>query len=143
MELERRGTQRIRRGYAEDIYPELSGLIINAAMKVHSALGPGLLEAAYETCLCHELARRNLRFCRQVPVPIRYEEFNLDCGFRLDLVVEDKAIVDLKSVDQVLPVHHSQLLTYLKLSGLPLGLLINFNVAHLRNGIWRRVFAPT
>ena len=142
MELQRRGTQRIRRGYAEDVYPELSRQIIGAAMKVHSALGPGLLEAAYETCLCHELARRDLRFARQVPMPIRFENFNLECGFRIDLAVEDKVIVELKSVDHILPVHHSQLLTYLKLSGLPLGLLINFNVAHLRNGISRRVLTP-
>ena len=139
MELERRGTQRIRRGNAEDVFPELSETIIGCAVKVHSALGPGMLEAAYEACLCHELARSRLSFRRQVPIPLVYEEVNLDCGFRLDLVVEHKAIVELKSVDHLLPIHDCQLLTYLRASGLHLGILLNFNVAHLRHGIRRKV----
>jgi GxxExxY protein len=143
MELERRGAQRIRRGYAaKDIHPELSGAIIGGAMKVHSALGPGLLESAYEACLCRELAKAGIEFRRQVPMPVVYDGMNLDCGFRLDLVVEGKAVVEIKSVDQIMPIHASQLLTYLKISGLPLGLILNFNVSHLRSGILRKVFRP-
>lgn len=141
VDLDLRGPQRIRRGYSEeDVYPELSEAIIHCAMEVHSALGPGLLESAYEACLCHELARSGLTFRRQVSVPIDYRSMHLDCGFRLDLVVEEKAVVEVKSVESLLPVHDSQLLTYLKITRLPLGLILNFNVAHLRNGIRRRVF---
>ena len=110
-------------------------------MKVHSALGPGLLESAYEACLSRALATEGLRFERQVPVPIAFDGMNLDCGFRLDLLVEDKVIIEVKSVDSLLAIHDSQLLTYLKISSRPLGLLINFNVAHLRTGIRRRVFS--
>ena len=109
-------------------------------MKVHSALGPGLLESAYEACLCRELANSKLEFRRQVPIPIEYDGLRLDCGFRLDLLVGQKAIVEIKSVDQVLPIHESQLLTYLKIARLPVGLILNFNVSHFRNGIWRKVF---
>ena len=87
MELERRGSQRGRRGYAEDVYPELSAAIIGCAMKVHSTLGPGLLESAYEECLCYEMSRASLAFRRQVPMPLRYKDMALDCAFRLDLVV--------------------------------------------------------
>jgi len=110
-------------------------------MKVHSALGPGLLESAYEACLCRALSREGLEFKRQVPIPVNFDGIALDCGFRLDLLVEDKAILEVKSVDSLLAVHDSQLLTYLKLAAKPLGLLINFNVAHLRTGIRRRVLS--
>ena len=108
-------------------------------MKVHSMLGPGLLESAYEECLCHEMSKASLGFRRQVPMPLRYGDVNLDCAFRLDLVVADVAVVELKAVDRLLPIHDCQLLTYLRASSLPLGLLINFNVAHLRHGIRRKV----
>lgn len=108
-------------------------------MKVHSGMGPGLLESAYEACLCHELAKENLSFRRQVPVPLLYDSVEIDCGFRLDLAVEGKVVVEIKAVDQLLAIHEAQLMTYLKATGLPVGLLINFNVAHLRNGIRRRV----
>jgi GxxExxY protein len=141
VELERRGTQRIRRGYAEDILPELSSAIIGCAMRVHSSLGPGLLESAYEACLCHELARHGIPFERQVAMPIQYDGIRLDCGFRLDLIVQEKVVVEIKSVDQLLAIHDSQLLTYLKISGLSRGILLNFNVAHLKHGIRRRVLS--
>lgn len=118
--------------------PELSGAIIGAAMKVHSVLGPGLLESAYEECLCHELAKAGISFRRQVPMPVKYGEINLDCGFRLDLLVDGCVVVEVKSVNALSSVHDAQLLAYLKVSGLPLGLLINFNVAHLRHGIRRK-----
>jgi GxxExxY protein len=109
-------------------------------MEVHSALGPGLLESAYEACLCRSLSKAQIPFKRQVPVPITFEGVNLDCGFRLDLVVEDTVIVEIKSIDRLLAIHDSQILTYLKITKLPLGLLINFNVPHLRDGIRRKVF---
>jgi GxxExxY protein len=141
VELDRRGTQRIRRGYAEDVLPELSAAIIGCAMRVHSSLGPGLLESAYEACLCHELTRNGMPFQRQVSMPMQYEGMRLDCGFRLDLIVEGQVVVEIKSVDQLLAIHDSQLLTYLRVSGLPLGILLNFNVAHLKHGIRRRVLS--
>ena len=116
----------------------MTGRIINGAMEVHTRLGPGLLEAAYEECLCHVFARRGLEFRRQVPVPIQFDGVRLNCGFRLDVVVEDCVVVEIKAVEKVLPVHFSQLLTYLKLSRLTTGLIVNFNVVHLRDGISRR-----
>ncbi len=118
---------------------ELSGEIIDAAMRVHSELGAGLLESIYEACLCHELRKRGLRFLRQLALPVRYDNLTLDAGFRIDLLVEDRIIVELKAVDKLLPIHQAQLLTYLKLSGKQLGLLINFNTVHLKDGIKRMV----
>ena len=115
----------------------LSEAAIGAAVAVHRELGPGLLESAYEECLCHELSAAGIRFGRQVPLPVRYKDVNLDCGYRLDLVVEQMLIVELKAVEQMLPIHEAQLLTYLKLSDLTLGLLINFNVPVLKAGIKR------
>jgi GxxExxY protein len=109
-------------------------------MNVHSVLGPGLLESAYETCLCYELSKENLFFRRQVPIPIKYDGKLLDCGFRLDLLVEDLIVVEVKAVDRLIPIHDAQLLTYLRLSEKRLGLLLNFNVSHFRNGIRRRAF---
>ncbi len=108
-------------------------------MEVHSALGPGLLEGVYEECLCHEFTRNHLVFERQVRVPLRYRELNLANGLRLDLLVESLAVVEVKSVDRLLSIHDSQLLTYLRLTGKRLGLLLNFNVPHLRFGIRRKV----
>ena len=135
VELDHRG----HRGTTEEIYPELSGSIIGAALRVHSALGPGLLESAYEACLCHELNKASISFARQVPIPIRYDGLNLECGFRLDLLVDNKAIVEVKAVDRISSIHHSQLLTYMRLTGTRLGLILNSNVRHLRDGISRLV----
>ena len=118
---------------------KISEKIIGCAIKVHRALGPGLLESAYEACLAHELTKAGLHIRRQVPVPIVYDGIKLDAAYQLDLVVEDKIIVELKSVEMLLPIHEAQLITYLKLTGMKLGLLINFNVALLKNGIKRKV----
>ena len=118
---------------------DLTGLIIEAAMKVHTALGPGLLESAYEACLIYELQQRGLSVQAQVPLPVSYESVKLDVGYRLDLLVEDTVILELKAIEKLLPIHEAQLLSYLKLSGKRIGLLINFNVLHLKDGIKRRV----
>lgn len=118
---------------------KLSREIIGAAIEVHRHLGPGLLESAYEECLCRELAIRNLTFERQKPLAVSYKGVKLDCGYRLDVVVEGLVILELKAVDRIEPIHEAQLLTYLKLSDLKLGILINFNVPILRNGIKRIV----
>jgi GxxExxY protein len=113
--------------------------IIGAAIEVHRQLGPGLLESAYEQCLCHELHLRGLPFKCQVDLPVSYKGLQLDCGYKIDLIVSDEVIVELKSVERILPVHEAQLLTYLKLSGKTVGLLINFNRPLLTRGIIRRV----
>ncbi len=113
--------------------------IIGAAIEVHRHLGPGLLESAYEECLCHELHLRDLSFQRQVDLPVEYKGIKLDCGYRLDVVVENVVVVELKSIERILPIHQAQLLTYLRLTGKRVGLLINFNVSALKNGIVRRV----
>ena len=111
--------------------------IIGAAIEVHRALGPGLLESAYESCLAYEIAQRGLRVEQQKPLPVVYKEVSLDAGYRLDLLIERSVIVELKAVEALTPLHKAQMLSYLKLSGLKLGLLINFNVQILRNGIQR------
>jgi GxxExxY protein len=121
------------------IYEELTQQIIGAAIEVHKNLGPGLLESAYEECLCHELNLRGLRFQQQVSLPVTYKGIKLDCGYRLDLVVEEKVILELKSVDEVTPLHQAQLLTYLRLSGKKVGLLLNFNTPIMKDGITRLV----
>lgn len=118
---------------------KLSSKIIGAAIEVHKALGPGLLESAYEECLCYEQDLRGLSFERQKPLPVKYKGRTLDCGYRLDIVVENAIILELKSCKKIEPIHRAQLLTYLKLSGLNLGLLLNFNVALMRDGIVRIV----
>lgn len=110
---------------------------MHAAFLVHSRLGPGLLESVYEACLAYEFGRSNLRFERQVALPVRYEGILLESGFRIDLLVEDLIVVELKAIEAVLPIHEAQLLTYLRLSGKRLGLLINFNVQMIKNGIKR------
>jgi GxxExxY protein len=117
----------------------ISGEIVDAAMKVHAALGLGLLESAYEACLLFELHKRGLKAISQVPQPIVYESVKIDAGYRLDLLVEDAVVVELKAVEQILPIHEAQLLSYLKLSGKKVGLLINFNTVHLKDGIERMV----
>jgi GxxExxY protein len=121
------------------IEEQLTEQIIGAAIEVHRELGPGLLESAYEQCFCHELHLRDLAFQCQLDLPVMYKGLKLDCGYRLDVVVNDSIVIELKSVEQILPIHQAQLLTYLRLSGKKVGLLINFNVAVLKNGIIRRV----
>lgn len=116
-----------------------SGKIIQAAMKVHSVLGPGLLERTYEACLCYELQKQNMRVETQVEVPVMYGKIKIDLGYRIDLLVEESIIVELKTVKELAPIHEAQLLSYLKMSGLQLGLLINFNVVSLKSGIHRIV----
>ena len=118
---------------------QLTEQIIGSAIEVHRELGPGLLESAYEECLCHEFHLRNLTFKRQVDLPVVYKGVSLNCGYRIDLIVEDLVVVELKSVEQILPIHQTQLLTYLRLSLKKVGLHINFNVSVLKNGIVRRV----
>lgn len=111
--------------------------IVGAAIEVHRQLGPGLLESAYEVCLSRELSLRGIPFQRQVPLPVEYRGLQLDCGYRLDLIVGGSIIVEVKAVGNVLPIHRAQVLTYLKLTGYQLGLLINFNVETLRSGVYR------
>jgi GxxExxY protein len=118
---------------------EIGSGVIAAAMKVHSAVGPGLLEGAYELCLAHELTKQGLTIRRQVPIPIRYEELSIENGYRVDLLVDDRVVVELKAIETILPVHRAQLLSYLRLGGFKLGYLLNFNVAHMRDGIARIV----
>lgn len=121
------------------IHEQLTERIIGAAIDVHRVLGPGLLETAYEECLCYELSRLSLEFQRQVAVPLRYKAIRLDCGYVADVVVEDAVLIELKAVEKIHPIHEAQLLTYLKITEKRVGLLINFNVAVLKDGIVRRV----
>jgi GxxExxY protein len=118
---------------------DLTGAIIAGALRVHTALGPGLLEGAYSACLRHELVTRGLLVRTGVALPIIYDGVRVDAGYRIDLLVEGRVIVELKAVAKILPLHEAQLLSYLKLSGLPVGLLINFHVRHLRLGIRRMI----
>jgi len=116
---------------------ELTGRIIGCAMRVHSALGPGLLESAYRVCLTHDLKVSGLETKTEVPLPVIYGGVRLDAGYRLDILVEDTVVLELKAVEELAPIHKAQLISYLKLGGFPVGLLINFNVVHLRDGIKR------
>jgi GxxExxY protein len=118
---------------------ELTHEIIGAAIEVHKTLGPGLLESTYEECLCHELSQRGIPFERQKPIPVIYKGVKLDCGYRLDLLVADRVILELKSVETLAPIHDSIMITYLKLSEHRIGLLMNFNVQILKEGIKRLV----
>ena len=118
---------------------KITGAVIFAAMKVHSHLGPGLLESAYEACLAHELRKQGMRVAQQVGLPVVYDGEKIDLGYRIDLIVEDVVVVEIKSVEAINPVHQAQLLSYIRLSGRSVGLLINFHVAHLRDGIKRMV----
>src|SRR6266404_4045044 len=124
--------------YAKD-ENALSKLILDAAFRVHSAIGPGLLESAYEACLAYELRNEGLTVATQVPLPLIYKEVRLDVGYRLDVLVEDLVVIEIKSVDSLSAIHQAQVISYLKLSGKKLGMLINFNVLHLRDGIRRVV----
>jgi GxxExxY protein len=122
------------------LHENLTEQVIGAAIEVHRALGPGLLESAYEECLCHELHLRGLAFRRQVPLPVSFKGIHLDCGYRMDILVEDSVILELKCVEHILPVHDAQLLTYLKMTGKRVGLIINFHVSALvSGGIVRKV----
>jgi GxxExxY protein len=118
---------------------QLSSQIIGAAIEVHRELGPGLLESAYEECLCHELQSAGLAFKRQISLPVSYKSIRLNCGYRADLIVEDKVVVELKSVDQLTDLHKAQLLTYLRISNVRVGLMFNFNVEVLKHGLVRLV----
>lgn len=122
--------------YADD---SITRAIIGSAITVHRVLGPGLLESAYQTCLAHQLVKDGLGVEREVPLPVEYDGIRLDCGYRIDLVVARAVIVEVKAVEAILPVHEAQLLSYLRLAGVPRGLLINFHVSLLKDGIRRRV----
>ena len=117
----------------------LSNVVIGAAIDVHKTLGPGLLESAYETCLCHEPDLRGIEYKEQIQLPVKYKSIQLDCGYRLDILIENKIVIELKSVEKILPIHDAQLLTYLKLGGWQLGMIFNFNVSLLKHGIKRKV----
>ncbi len=121
---------------------DIGTAIIGAAIKVHSVVGPGLLESAYEACLVYELEKLRLRIRKQIAIPIRYEEPSIENGYRVDLLVEDRVVVELKAIENILAVHRGQLLSYLRLGGFRLGYLLNFNVAHMRDGIVRLVNSP-
>ena len=118
---------------------ELGTAIIASSMTVHTTLGPGLLESAYELCLAHELSRSGLPVRRQIEVPLRYKDIEINHGYRLDILVDGRVVVETKVLDAIRPVHRSQLLSYLRLGGFKLGYLLNFNVAHMRDGIVRLV----
>ena len=114
--------------------------IIGSAIEVHRELGPGLLESAYEECLCYELGRANFKCDRQIALPVTYKDIELNCGYKLDVVVEDVIVLELKAVERLMPIHKAQLLTYLRLCNRPIGLLINFNVPVLKEGIRRLLY---
>ena len=120
-------------------FDKLSSNIIRSAIEVHKNLGPGLLESTYEQCLAHELKTQGIPFQLQQPLPVQYKGTNLSCGYRIDMLVDDTIILELKSVDRLLRIHQAQLLTYMKLARKPIGLLINFNVKILKQGIKRMV----
>jgi GxxExxY protein len=118
---------------------QITEKIIGCVISVHRGLGPGLLESAYEECLCYELVQENLKFDRQMPLPVVYKGVKLDCGYRMDLVIEDLVIIEIKAVERIIPVHEAQLLSYLKLYNKKVGLLFNFHVSVLKNGMKRIV----
>jgi GxxExxY protein len=120
-------------------FDELSNKVLGCAIKVHRELGPGLLESTYEQCLAYELSRAKIPFKVQVELPVEYKEIRLDCGYRIDLLADDQLVVELKSVDQLMPIHEAQILTYMKLASVKVGLLINFNVTILTKGVRRFV----
>ena len=134
-------TERQREAREEEV-DGLTRRIIGFAIDVHRGLGPGLLESAYEACPCHDLAQAGLPFARQVVLPVRYRGVALECGYRMDLVVADQVIIEIKSVEKLLPIHEAQLLTYLRLSGMAVGLLMNFNMPVLKDGLRRLNRSP-
>ena len=131
-----------RRGAETQSFKEITDQVIGACIEIHKQIGPGLLESAYEECLCYELAQRGIHFERQVAIPVEFKGVKLDCGYRADLIVRGKILVEIKAVDQLAPIHDAQLLSYLKLSGLKVGLLINFNERMLIHGVRRKVLGP-
>ena len=120
-------------------FDKLSSLVIGCAIEVHKSLGPGLLESTYEQCLAYEMNTLRIPIKLQHPLPVQYKGIRLDCGYRIDMLVDNRIIVELKSVDNILPIHQAQLLTYMKLSNIRIGLLMNFNVKFMKNGIKRMV----
>ncbi|MBU4344129.1 MAG: GxxExxY protein [Desulfobacteraceae bacterium] len=120
-------------------FDELSNQVIGCALEVHRNLGPGLLESTYEQCLAYEMNVAGMPFKLQHPLPVEYKKIKLDCGYRIDMLVDNSIIIELKSVDKILPIHQAQLLTYMKLASISIGLLINFNVKYLKDGIKRMV----
>lgn len=116
---------------------EISKILVNIFLKVHRTLGPGLLESVYEAAICYELDKSEIKYRRQAEVAVMYENVKMDLGFRADIIVENKVIIEIKSIEAIAPIHHKQLLTYLKLTGIKLGLLVNFNVVLIRDGITR------
>ena len=122
---------------AEKRENQISGIVLDAAIAVHTGLGPGLLESAYEACLCYELVSRGLKVQTQVPLPIKYRAVTIDVAYRIDLLVEELVIVEIKAIERLMPIHDAQLLSYLKLSNKKLGLLINFHVLRLKDGYKR------
>lgn len=129
----------VRTGFCQMEFDKLSKRVIGCAIEVHRVLGPGLLKSTYEQCLVHELTLNEIGFRQQWPLPVEYKEVRLDCGYRIDLLVEDSLIVELKCVEQIGGIHQAQSLTYMKLARIGIGLLINFNVRRLRDGIRRFV----
>ncbi len=121
------------------LHEEITEGAIRAAIEVHRVLGPGLLESAYEECFCREMSERGIAFSRQVALPVSYKGVRVECGYRMDVVVEDKVVIEIKSVEALMPIHEAQLLTYLRMSGYRVGLLVNFNVVLLKDGIKRRI----
>jgi GxxExxY protein len=120
-------------------FDDLSNKVLGCAIEVHRELGPGLLESTYEQCLAYELSRANIPFKVQVELPVEYKEIRLDCGYRIDLLADNRLVVELKSVDQLMSIHEAQILTYMKLASVKVGLLINFNVTILAKGVRRFV----
>ena len=120
-------------------YTTIAREIVDSAIRVHTRLGPGMLESAYEACIEHELGKRSLDVKKQVPMPLRYDDLTIDIGYRLDLLVEDTVVIELKSVNQLLPIHTAQLLSYLRAGDYRMGFLLNFNTTHMRDGIKRVV----
>ena len=139
--MNHRGTEAQRKNLVVMQEPRdpLTQQVIGAAIEVHRVLGPGLLESAYEECLCFELSLRGISFHRQVPLPVAYKGVTLECGYRMDLVVPERLVIEIKTVEKILSVHEAQLLTYLRLSGIKTGLLINFHTAVIKDGIRRMV----
>ncbi len=135
--LERVQQEAGKTGRQNDFLGDCSSEVIGACIEVHRRLGPGLLESAYRICLAYELSQRGLQFERERPLPVTYKEVKLECGYRLDFVVQSELIVEIKAVECLVPVHQAQLLTYLKLTGLRTGLLVNFNESVLRHGLRR------
>lgn len=133
-EAGRSGEEQAGRAPFEDA---LTGLVIGCAMEVHRHLGPGLLESVYESCLCQELAERNIPYIRQVTLPVTYKSTRIDAAYRMDIVIAERVVVEVKAVEKLLPIHEAQILTYMRLAGLPLGLLLNFHTTMLRHGIRR------